>query len=598
MGVFLQDKPAATQITIRTWHCKRTDVPAPLQGEHGFKNFLFMAWKAIGLPNPTPVQYDIAYFMQHGGEISFDRIAIQGFRGVGKSYIAAAFVVWVLLLDPNKLIQVVSGSKVRADDFTNFVLQLLTAMGGLTAHLVPRDEQRSSRIAFDVGCASTQKDPSVTSKGLFSQLTGGRADLIIPDDIVTKQNSATPTMRDKIKSAAEEFNAIIKPNGRFIYLMTPQSEEDLAHDLPNMGFDVRIWPVEIPEPRVVRSQGARLAPMVLKMIEDGVKVGTPTDPLRFDEEDLIKRRLGYGRSGYALQFLLDQSLADAERFPLKINDLVIDDLDPKVCFEQLVWANDPDLRIAGVPCPGFNGDYWHRPMARVGDMVPFTGVAMSIDPSGRGKDETAYSVAGCYAGQVFVLESNGLQGGYGDDVLIKLAQIAKRNGVNKIIVEENFGQGMFENLLKPFLRQIHPCAVETVRHNIQKEMRICDVLEPLMNAHKLIISRSVFLNDWESVKRYAPEDQRSYLLGFQMSRITRERGSLKHDDRLDALAMVCQYWVDFMAQDTEGKMRDRKNDLHDNAIERFMRNAIGGPLTKPQPTWGTTRPGFTSGTVV
>lgn len=602
MGKFTTPPPMAPDdrrlVTIRAWACKAADVPKSLTGKRGFCNFLFLVWKAIGLPPPTPVQYDIADFMQHGGEVSFDRIAIQGFRGVGKSYIAAAFVVWVLLLDPSKIVQVISGSKVRADDFTNFTLQIISAMGELTEHLVPDVEGRASRIAFDVGCTSNAKDPSVTSKGLFSQLTGGRGDLLIPDDIVTKQNSATPTMRDKIKEAAEEFNAIIKPNGRIIYLMTPQSEEDLAHDLPDMGYDVRIWPVEIPPASVVRNQGDRLAPMIRDMIDEGASVGTPTDPLRFDDEDLEKRRLGYGRTGYALQFLLDQSLADAERFPLKINDLIVDDLDTRVCYEKMIWSNDPDLRIPDMNCAGFNGDYWHRPMKRVGDMVPYSGVAMSIDPSGRGKDETSYAVAGSYAGQVFALEIGGMQGGYGPEVLVKLAQIAKRNGVTKIIVEENFGQGMFESLLKPVLRKYHPCAIETVRHNIQKERRICDVLEPLMNAHKLIVNRSVFLNDWESVKAYAPEDQRNYLLAFQLSRITRERGALKHDDRLDALAMVCQYWADFMAQDADRKMTERRDDAQERAIERFLRGAIGGTPEPPQKSWGENRPGLLGGSFV
>lgn len=596
-------KPTATQseerrlITIAAWGCKKAGVPKALRGRNGFKNFLFMAWAAIGHTNPTPVQYDIAEFLQHGGAVSFDRIAIQGFRGVGKSYIAACFVIWILLLDPSKIIQVVSGSKVRADDFTHFCLQLIDALGDLTAHLAPRDG-RKSRIAFDVGESSDSKDPSVVSKGLFSQLTGGRADLLLADDIVTKQNSATPTMREKIKSAAEEFNAIIKPNGRIVYLMTPQSEEDLAHELPEMGYDVRIWPAEVPDERLVGVQAGKLAPMILKMVEDGIRPGTPTDPLRFDEEDLMKRKLGYGRTGYAMQFLLDPSLSDAARFPLKLNDLIIDDLDRKVTFEKLIWTNDPDARITGVPCPGFTGDFWHRPMARVGDMVPYTGVAMAIDPSGRGKDETGYSVAGCYGGMVSVLESGGLQGGYGEEVLIQLAKIAKRNNVNKIIVEENFGQGMFESLLRPVLRVVHPCTIETIRHNVQKEMRICDVLEPLMNSHKLAFARSVFVHDWESVSGYAPEDQRGYLLAYQMSRITRERGCLKQDDRLDALAMVCQYWVDFMAQDADVKMSERRDELHKISLERFLRNAIGGPPEAPAQSWGPARPGINNGSFV
>lgn len=555
-------------------------LPPELTGDAGFKNFLYLAWRSIGLPAPTPVQYDIADFMQHGGS----DICVMAFRGVGKSYIASAFANYTWRLDASKLIQVVSGSKIRADDFTTFTQRLMQEMGELTADLLPREGQRNSKVAFDVGPAPPSHSPSCTSKGIFSQLTGGRADLIIPDDVVTKQNSITQPMRDKIASAAEEFGAILKPGGRTIWLGTPQSEQDLLHELEDKGVKVRIWPAEVPSDKVAQSQGDKLAPMIWEMIEAGVPPGTPTDPLRFDEEDLERRKLKYGRTGYAMQFLLDQSLADAERYPLKINDLVVDDLSKELCHEKYVWANDPDLRWAEPPCPGFNGDYWHRPMHRVGNMVEYDGIVMAIDPSGRGKDETAYSVVASYGGHCFVLESGGLQGGYGDEVLETLADIAKRNKVNLILAEENFGQGMFEALLAPVLQRVYPCRIEPVRHSIQKEHRICDVLEPLMNAHKLIVDRSIWIKDWESVKGYAPEDQRNYLLSYQMSRITREKGALRQDDRLDALAMACEYWVNAMARDTDKIMDAERDRRHTEAINKFLEHAIGGPPV-PEPSW-------------
>lgn len=561
------------------------EVPRELTGYSGFKNFLWLAWRAIGLPEPTPIQYDIAEYMQHGA----DRIVIEAFRGVGKSYIASAFVVWTLLLDPTKLIQIVSGSKIRADDFTTFTLRLMTEMGELTEHLLPHEDQRNSKVAFDVGPAPPSHSPSVTSKGIFSQLTGGRADLIIPDDVVTKQNSMTQMMRDKIANATEEFNAILKPNGRIMYLGTPQSEQDLLHELPNRGYAVRIWPAEIPSDKVTRSQGDRLAPMIRALIEAGTPVGEPTDPLRFDAEDLEARRLGYGRTGYALQFLLDQSMADAERYPLRLNDLIVDDLDKTRCYEKLVWANSPELRWNDPPCPGFNGDYWHRPMNRVGQMEPYSGIVMSIDPSGRGSDETAYSVVASYGGQLFVLESGGMQGGYGPAVLQELATIAARNRVGRIVCEENFGMGMFEALLSPVLQKVYPCPIETIRHHIQKEHRICDVLEPLMNSHRLVFDRQVWLKDWETVKAYAPEDQRNYLLSYQMSRITREKGALRHDDRLDALAMACEFWVRAAAIDVDKHM-DATRDMHQRkAFDRFLAHVVGRKTDDFQ-VWTTARP--------
>ena len=67
-------------------------VPAELLGPNGFKNFLWLCWNAIGLPDPTPVQYDIAEWMSTGP----DRQVTMAFRGIGKSYIASAYVVYLL----------------------------------------------------------------------------------------------------------------------------------------------------------------------------------------------------------------------------------------------------------------------------------------------------------------------------------------------------------------------------------------------------------------------------------------------------------------------------------------------------------------------
>ena len=92
-----------------------------------FRNFLYLAWDHLGLPDPTPIQYDIAEYIQHGPK----RRVVQAFRGVGKSWITSAYVCHSLLLDPTKNIMVVSGSKQRADDFSTFTLRLISDMGML-----------------------------------------------------------------------------------------------------------------------------------------------------------------------------------------------------------------------------------------------------------------------------------------------------------------------------------------------------------------------------------------------------------------------------------------------------------------------------------
>ena len=123
------------------------------------------------------------------------------------------------------------------------------------------------------------------------------------------------------------------------------------------------------------------------------------------------------------------------------------------------------------------------------------------------------------------------------------------------------GGGMFAELLKPFLMRYHPCEVQDVRNTKTKELRIIDILEPVMNSHRLIIDRKVVEKDYRSNPNEAPERKLKLQLFYQMSRITKHRGSLVHDDILDALSGAVAYWTDYMAQDEDRNIRSRKDEL-------------------------------------
>ena len=531
-----------------------------------FRNFLFLVWDHLRLPDPTPIQYDIADFIQNGPK----RRIVEAFRGVGKSWVTSAYVVHTLLLDPTKNILVVSASKQRADDFSTFTLRLIHEMP-ILQHLRPRETQRNSKIAFDVGPAPASHAPSVVSKGITSQITGSRADLIIADDVESSNNSATITLRDKLAETVKEFEAVLKPGGDIIYLGTPQTEQSIYNLLGERGYSIRIWPARYPDKKRRDTYGARLAPQIASGPDDM----SPTEPTRFDEFGLKERELGYGRSGFDLQFMLDTTLSDIDRYPLKLSDLIVMSLNDEVAPEKPIWAADIRNAVTDAPCVGFNGDRYYRPMAVTGSWIPYTGSVMAIDPSGRGADETAYAVVKMLNGYLYVVEAGGLPGGYGEDTMRAIVEIAKKQKINFVLLESNFGDGMFQELLKPYLMKDYPCTIEEVRHNIQKEKRIIDTLEPVMNQHRLVVNERLIKEDYESTAARSSEKRLQYQLFYQMSRITRGRGSLAHDDRVDVLAMAVSYWTQQMAQDADKRMRIRKDEVLNRELEKFMESAIG-----------------------
>ena len=219
-----------------------------------------------------------------------------------------------------------------------------------------------------------------------------------------------------------------------------------------------------------------------------------------------------------------------------------------------------------------------------GDWLEYTGSVMAIDPSGRGQDETSFSIVKVLNGFMYVHECAGIAGGYGKEVLEKLAHEAKRHKVNLILVESNFGDGMFLELLKQHLRRIYPVTTEEVRHHVQKNKRIVDTLEPVMNQHKLVVSPKLIESDYESTLSRPPEKQNQYRLFWQMTRCTRERGSLIHDDRLDVLSMAVSYWVEAAGRSAAEEMNSRREELLQKELDAIMNTRTFGEQHKPD-TW-------------
>lgn len=534
-----------------------------------FRTFLHLVHRHLNLPEPTPVQLDMANYIAKGPK----RSMVQAFRGVGKSHITSAYVVWRLLCNPDEKIMVVSASKDRADQFSTFTQRLIAELPGLD-FLKPSADQRNSKIAFDVGPAKASHSPSVKSVGITGQMTGSRADLLIADDVEVLNNAATQQMRDKLGEVVKEFDAILKPNegSRILYLGTPQCEDSLYSKLPERGYDVRIWPALMPEPEQLVKYGESLAPYITKL---GIEPGAATDPKRFDEADLLERRASYGAAGFALQFMLNTQLSDADRYPLKLRDAIFMEIDPERAPMELAWGPSPANLLQELPNVAMHGDLMHGPMSTGSTFSEFTGAVLAIDPSGRGKDETGYAVVKMLNGTLYLVAAGGIRGGYDDETMVKLARVARTNKVSEIIVESNFGDGMFCQLLLPVLRKIYPVTLNEVRHHTQKERRIIDTLEPVLARHRLVISPQLVRDDWESIQPYEQQIRLQKSLFYQLTRITYERGSLRFDDRLDALAMAVGYWTDQMAADQQANLEAHQQAALDDELSNFMNSAMG-----------------------
>lgn len=548
-------------------------------GLDDFRVFLRQVWDFLGLPPPTPVQNDIAYNLQHGPR----RLIIQAFRGVGKSWITVAFVLWCLLLNPQMKILVVSANQQLADAFSIFTKQLIHGMPMLQ-HLAPNalTGQRDSSITFDVGPATPSKDPSVKSAGITGQITGNRADLIVGDDVEVPKNSYTHDMREKLAELVKEFDAVLKPGGRVVYLGTPQVEDTLYNKLVPRGYEILVWPIMVPT-RIDAYRG-KLAPYILRLIDKGAAVGSPVDPKRFSKEDIAERRASYGEAGFALQFMLDTNPQEADSHPLKLRDLMIHDVDAEMGHVKVVWSSENIINT--LSAGGFDGDHYVRIAWKSDEMVRYQGTVMAIDPSGRGLDETAYAIISYLNGTLYLKDVGGFRDGFGETTLRALATKAILHRVNYWIAEENYGGGMFNQLLKPVMISVareakldpknpdplaRPPAFDDEWDgwsSSQKENRILDTLEPLIKQHRLVVAKRVVEDDLNTQR-----EKSRYSFVQQMTRMARLKGCLQNEDRLEAVSMACSYWTERMARDKDRALEDHKEEILNRELRRFAENA-------------------------
>lgn len=565
-----------------------------------FRIFLWLVWRHLGLPSPTDQQEEIAYFLQHGFPEDYDPRTgrtdmVRAFRGVGKSWISAAYVDWRLWNDPvDEKVLVISKSKEKAGEFVSQAKRILITLPILHS-LVPREGQRNREHAFDVRGASISQQPSLKALGINSQLPGNRATLIMPDDIETTDNARTEQGREILLRQISEFEAIkvpaniqngkiIKPAADVVFLGTPQTEDSIYNTLvKTRGYNCLTIPARYPSPQKVGNYRIKnddghdvdiLAPSIRKALEEKPELaGKPTDPKRFDEEDLIKREAKGGTSWFMLQYMLDTSVSDHERYPLKQNDFIVTNANPFKAPVVIQWGRHSDQKNIrnDIPNVGFTGDYFLAPLFVDSEYRDYEGSVMFVDPSGRGKDETAWAVVKVLNGYFWVTTSGGYAGDQAE-AMSQVAEIARDQRVNLILVEPNYAGQVWIQAFQPILQRVWPgkrgepggCRVEEAAWSrSQKEVRIIETLEPLMNQHRIVLDESV---------------ARDQTLMYQLTHITRERNCLTHDDRVDALAGAVAHFVNQMAVDAERQRQNYIDDALQAMIDDFMDTIEAGPM--------------------
>lgn len=551
-----------------------------------FTDFAELGMRYLGF-TLSPMQRDIAWYMQHGPR----KRMVQAQRGEAKSTLAALYAVWCLIQDQSYRVLIVSGGEDQASDVARLVI-LLIEQWHLLCWLRP-DKARGDRTsyeAYDVHCdlKPIDKSASVSCVGVTANLQGKRADLLIPDDVETTKNSLTQTMRDQLLALTKDFSSI-NTHGETLYLGTPQTKDSIYKTLPSRGFDVRIWPGRYPTDEELQKYiPDTLAPMILEAIKqnpllqigggiDGSR-GQPADPVRYDEDALQEKELDWGPEGFALQYMLDTSLADAARTKIKLSDLIIGSWSSASAPEIIQYSAEPRLLYKSPYVQHLTGERMYWCASSSAEYIPYMHKIMVIDPAGDGGDEVAFAAGGAANGYVHVFTMGGLRGGVTEANMDTILDLMIEMEVYDLKVEKNMGHGTVESL---FIQQIvkrkakdplHPdIGVEGYYSTGQKERRIIDTVSPLTRRHRLVVHERAIEDDAKYAAMH-PLDKRTVFSGlYQLANITYDRGSLAKDDRADCVQGLVSHLSGMIALDDEAENKKREE-----AKEReFMNNPMG-----------------------
>jgi hypothetical protein len=536
-----------------------------------FSTFLDAVMRHIGF-GTSWLQHDIAQFLQHGPAY----LMIQAQRGQAKTTITAAYAVWALIMNPSLRVLIVSAAGGQASDISTLIVRIVLTMEELECMRPDQTNgDRTSTENFDVHYTlkGVDKSASIACMGVTGTLVGKRSDLLIADDIESPKNSATAVQREQLLHLTREFTSISATDregapSRIVYLGTPQSMESVYNTLPSRGFEVRIWPGRYPTPEQMKNYGDMLAPAILTRLKRDPNLiygggmlsdqGQPTDPELVSEAALQKKERDQGKAHFQLQYMLSTALSDAQRYPLKPENLIVMRMAGIKFPMSLTRAfGDSAIKRFAVHSHKFG---MSMPLQVSEDLQPFQGIAMYVDPAGGGMnaDENGYAVTGFLNGNVYLLDVGGFPGGYSQAGQQLLADVALKWRVNVVVIEKNMGFGAFREVWTPTLLRTWKCAIEDDLVVGQKEKRIISILEPIMGRGSLIVNEDIVEQDILLTSKYDAANRITYSFFHQLCKLTHSPGCLAHDDRLDAVAGAVNYWKQYLAIDEDKNEEEQR----------------------------------------
>lgn len=217
----------------------------------GFRVFL-IAWNQKQGQKTPDLHMDIAQWLEARWEAGDVRMLLMAFRSAGKSTLIGLFAAWLLYRDSNRRILVLGPDYVLARKMVRNVRRILERHP-FTQDLKPQKAEEWAGDSFTLRRTLEQRDPSMLARGVTSNITGSRADIVICDDVEVPNTCDTAEKREALRARLREMVYVLAPGGAQIYVGTPhhyysiyadEARKEVGEDQPFLnGFERLVRPI-------------------------------------------------------------------------------------------------------------------------------------------------------------------------------------------------------------------------------------------------------------------------------------------------------------------------------------------------------------------
>lgn len=421
---------------------------------------VFLAlWNAAQNHSTPAFHFRIAIWLQKCWALGHRRLLLQAFRASGKSTLVGIFCAWMLWRDPDMRILVLSAESALAEKMVRAIRKIIERHP-LTKDLRPANPDQWAADSFTIQRKNVSRDPSVLARGLYANLTGARADIIICDDVEVPNTCDTADKRKKLRERLSENDFILTPGGLMLYIGTPHSYHTIYSAKPRL---------ELGEDRPFLDGFKRLSLPIIG------KDGNCAWPERYDKAEIERLRLSSGPSRFASQMMLTPINVAAAR----LDPALLHPYDEEIRYAEI--QRNMVLSIGGRKL--VSASAWWDPAFGTGSgdasvlAVAFTDeegelylhrlIYIRVEPA-KGEDEATQQCR-------------------------SVAETARSLYLPSVAVETN-GIGKFlPAILRRELAQAGvPCAVLEQHTARNKQMRILESFETVMAARSLHVHASVY----------------------------------------------------------------------------------------------------------